>query len=261
MNFNFIFVGIFLLCIGVPHKGLAQEGINHIGNIGSHLSPVAIPKHLEYARELVATVTPNNNKYSFTGPYGVRWKDGLFTNENKVNTMCTGLVSAVLEKAGSKSVSEVEQKTRWRKYLRIENYYEAIEKGYGFSKIETVYNLQPGDIFIYKCNQPCSTSQGEAQGHIMIIDAIPKKHSPTPPILANTEQWIFTIIDSADRAHDRNDTRWVPKDAEQRITGVGRGHIRVYTDAQGLPVAFGNGLGAHIFDRETRPVLWARPKN
>ena len=89
----------------------------------------AIPKHLELARELVATVKPENNKYRFIGPEGVRWKGDLFTSENTVNTMCTGFVGAMLEKAKSPTVKEVESKTYWKKYVRMDSYWEALQKG------------------------------------------------------------------------------------------------------------------------------------
>ncbi|MGB4913776.1 MAG: hypothetical protein WBO95_16935, partial [Candidatus Dechloromonas phosphoritropha] len=43
----------------------------------------AIPKHLELARELVATVKPENNNYEVFGPgRGVRWKGDFLTSEN-----------------------------------------------------------------------------------------------------------------------------------------------------------------------------------
>ena len=35
-------------------------------------SSAPVPKHLELARELVATVKPENNKYVIRGPEGVR---------------------------------------------------------------------------------------------------------------------------------------------------------------------------------------------
>ena len=41
-----------------------------------------VPKHLEMARELLATVKPENNKYVIFGARGVRWGSSQKT-ENK----------------------------------------------------------------------------------------------------------------------------------------------------------------------------------
>lgn len=156
---------------------------------------ITIPKHLELARELVATVKPENNKYVLRGPDGVRWKGDLFTSENTVNAHCTGFVGAVLERAKSQTVKEVESKTYWKKYLRVDNYYEAVTKGYGFTQIAKLGDAKPGDVFLFRCNDQCGNSQtNDVQGHITIIDVTPTQKKPTPPIIDGTLQWVVTII-------------------------------------------------------------------
>ncbi len=219
-----------------------------------------VPKHLELARELVATVKPENNKYVIRGPEGVRWKGDLFTSENTVNTMCTGFVSAVLEKAKNPTVKEVESKTYWKKHLRLDSYWEALQKGYGLQRVEAIESAKPGDLFMFWCNAGCRTREGyEAYGHITIIDTTPTRKDPTPPLIDNTLQWLVTVIDSADGPHGRQDTRWRPK-GEPLATGVGRGTYRVYTDLAGIPLGYTNGPNDPKFhDVKDRPIGIGRP--
>ena len=70
---------------------------------------------------------------------------------------------------------------------------------------------------------------------------------------------MVTVIDSADSAHDQTDTRWVPK-GEKKITGVGRGTYRIYTDAEGVPVGYTNGFAAKYHDIAMRPIVISRPE-
>lgn len=218
-----------------------------------------VPKHLELARELVATVKPENNKYVFRGPEGVRWKGDLFSRENTTNTMCTGFVGAVLEKAKSPTVKEVESKTYWKKHLRMGSYWEALQKGYGIQKVETISAAKPGDLFMFMCNDSCTTSEGPALGHITIVDVAPKRKEPTSPVIENTLQWVVTVIDSADGPHGREDTRWRAQ-GEPKVTGVGRGTYRVYTDMAGVPVGYTNGPAAPRFhSAKERPISMGRP--
>jgi hypothetical protein len=219
-----------------------------------------VPKYLELARELVATVKPENNKYMFNGPEGVRWKGDLFTNENSVNAACSSFVQAVFERANDPTIYKVRSFVTGRsKYTRAPDWYAASINGSGLKKVETLNEVKPGDLFIFVCNDSCTTSQGNAQGHITIVDMKPQKADPKNPIVEGTEQWELTIIDSADAAHDRNDTRFVPK-GEKKITGVGRGTYRIYTDAAGVPVGYTNGFGTKYNAIATRPIVISRPQ-
>lgn len=222
----------------------------------------AVPKYLELARELVATVKPENNKYEFNGPEGVRWKGDLFTSENSVRTACAPFVDAMFERAKDPTVDVIKSHISFyqrTKYLRIMDWYEASMKGWGLRKVETLNEVQPGDLFIFACLDKCSTSQGDVLGHITIVDVKPKKAAAKTPVVEGTEQWELTVIDSTDLAHDRNDTRFVPK-GEKKITGVGRGTYRIYTDASGIPVGYTNGFGTKYNAIAMRPIVISRPQ-
>lgn len=174
--------------------------------------------------------------------------------------MCTGFVSAVLEKARNPTVKEIESKTHWKKHLRLDSYWEALQKGYGLKQVQTIQDVKAGDLFMFWCNSGCRTRGGyEAYGHITIIDEAPKRKEATPPLIDNTIQWLVTVIDSADGPHGRQDTRWRAK-GEPVASGVGRGTYRVYTDLNGSPVGFTNGANdPRLHDGKDRPIKIGRP--
>lgn len=222
-------------------------------------SGTPVPRHLELARELVAGVRPEHNRYSYTGPEGVRWAGDLFTSEHHVGTMCTGLVAAVLDRARHPAIADIRARTRWKKHLRIDSFWTALEQGHGLQRVPTLDAVRPGDLFMFRCTTGCSTSEGPALGHIAVIDAPPQPKAPTPPLVEGTRQWLLTVIDAADGPHGRDDTRWRPP-GEPRATGVGRGTYRIYTDAAGVPVGYTNGPNAPRFQGQAeRPIAIGRP--
>lgn len=225
-------------------------------------TPGSIPKYLELARELVATVTPENNKYEFNGPQGVRWKGDLFTSENSVKTACGPFVAAVFERAKDPTLDKIRDISRMNrsKYVRVTDWTDAAKKQIGMKQIKDLSDVQPGDLFIFSCNDECGTSQGDVPGHIAIVDVKPSAVSPRSPIVDGTQQWAVTVIDSADSAHDRNDTRFVRK-GEKKITGVGRGTYRIYSDASGVPVGYTNGFGTKYNPIAIRPIVIGRPES
>ncbi len=221
----------------------------------------SVPKHLELARELVATLKPENNKYEIFGPgRGVRWKGDFLTNESSVKAACTVFVTAVLDRAQSPVSKAVASNTSWKHELRVNNYYEAVQKGFGLKQVGSVADAAPGDLFLFSCKDVCTTSQStDIQGHITFIDANPVKKAPTPPIVEGTQQWLVTVIDSADGPHGREDTRWRPE-GDPKARGVGRGTYRIYTDMNGVPVGYTNGPNHPKYhDAKERPMAIGRP--
>lgn len=228
-------------------------------------APSRIPKHLELARELVATVKPENNKYTFLHPKGVQWKGDLFVSENSVDTPCLGFVSAVMKRAGFPSIP-----------IRGKNMsnFEEVSKGWHLVQLSSISKVEPGDIFSFRClkNDDCSkyevdTSFGhstktvvEAFGHVAIIDSKPTQTRPTQPVIDGTLQWLVTVIDSKPGPYDLNDTRSRPKNERQQ-SGVGRGSFRVFTDLNGVPIGFTKSPNAKKLHRiEDRPIVFGRPQ-
>lgn len=220
-----------------------------------------ISKHLELARELVATVKAENNTYEVFGPgRGVRWKGDFLTSENSVNASCVVFITAVLDRAKSPVSTSVASNTRWQRELRVNNYFESVQKGYGLKQVGSLVDAEPGDLFLFSCKDMCANSKStDIQGHITFIDVKPTLKNPTPPLIEATQQWLVTVIDSADAPHDRNDTRWRPQ-GERKASGVGRGTYRVYTDMNGVPVGYTNGPnGPKFHDGKDRPIVIGRP--
>lgn len=222
----------------------------------------AVPRHLELARELVATVRPENNNYEISGPgRGVRWKTDFPSSENSVNASCSVFVTAILDRAASTVPGTIAAHTGWKRELRVSHYFEAMQQGLGLQPILSLADAEPGDFFLFKCTDFCVNSKSsKIQGHIAFIDAKPVPIDPRPPVIESTVQWLVTVIDSTDRPHDRNDTRWRAA-GETRVSGVGRGSYRLYTDANGVPVGYTSGVKHPKFHPVSiRPVAIARPQ-
>lgn len=251
--------GLAVILGALSLSSWAQEGTNSAA--APRTEAERVPRYLELARELVATVKPENNRYEFRGPEGVHWKGDLFTSENSVQTACGPFVHAVFERADNPTLKEVKSHINFFgrvKYVRITDWSEAVRRGWGL-KQTSFKDSKPGDLFIYTCNDKCSTVEGDTPGHVAIVDAKPQMKPPTPPIIDGTEQWLITVIDSEDFAHDRNDTRWRPK-GEPKITGVGRGTYRVYVDANGATVGYTDGPnGPKLHSHDARPIIMGRP--
>lgn len=225
-------------------------------------APVSsIPKHLQLARELVATVTPENNLYNIRpSKVPIRWKGDLFTSENAVSTHCVGLVDAVLDRADSPTPKAVKRNTSWQYAVRVNNYFEASKKGLGLTHIESLNDVRPGDLFMFSCKDICTTLAGDtAQGHITFINAAPRKAvKELPPVIAGTTQWFVEVIDSSDAPHGPTDTRVMPK-GTKFATGIGIGIYRIYTDESGVPVGYAGERAKKFFPIEQRQIELSRP--
>lgn len=222
----------------------------------------SIPKHLQLARELVATVKPENNHYNFQGTAvgGIRWKGELFASENAVNTHCTGFVTALLIKAGSTTVRDNMPRGQRQSHLALNQYVEFVNSG-GIEQVKVIQNVQPGDLYFFQCpsGSACTTTlQGDkASGHAMIVDTAPEQlATQRPPIIAGTTQWRIAIIDSADQPNSRNDTRWTAP-GEPKVSGVGRTFYRIYTDANGVATGYTHDYGLKY--TSDRSIYFARP--
>lgn len=234
-----------------------------LASINALAQEASVPKHLELARELVTTVKPENNRYDINGGKGIRWKGDLFVSENYVDAGCVKFARQVLERARSKSIEELKAKTSSKSNLAIsldvDNFYTAILKEYGFTHLEQLSQAKPGDIFVFFCNNPSTCNN--TSGHVTFIDMEPVPKTPTAPIIEGTKQWVLTIIDSAEYPHGIRDTRFTPP-GTPKITGVGRGEYRVYTDLNDNPVGYTNGPNApKFFSINDRPIVIGRPLN
>jgi hypothetical protein len=219
-----------------------------------------VPKHLELARELVATVTPENNHYNATPVRsGITWKDGVTASSNKVDAACSDFVAALLEHSGNKTFDLLKTHTKRTKIVHTNNFLELAEKGY-VSYVQNISEVKPGDVFIWKCGdtEKCKTSTTgiSIQGHTMLVDAPPeRKHSLFER--SDSVEWKLVVIDSTELPHGSDDTRNVG--LFTRSNGVGRGSVSVFTDADGHLTGYSSGFKPVYNSVTQRALYFVRP--
>ncbi len=193
----------------------------------------AVPEHLEWAQLMVDTVKPANNFYG--DPASLTWQglNGLSYSTNR--SKCAPMVTQLLEKAydpdfvawfGCTSPSAA-------------SYHDAIEVEHGFTLVDSILEVQAGDIIAIRyfdagctdltCGgfQNCSSS-----GHVALVAELPTARSATAPLVAGTLQYAVKIIDSSTSYHGAADTRYQADALGAHDQGVGEGTMRLYVDAK-----------------------------
>jgi hypothetical protein len=107
-------------------------------------------------------------------------------------------------------------------------YHDAIEAKKGFTRVEKVSAIQPGDFLAVKY----ITRKGNT-GHIMLVAGKPKRMDAKKPIEADTDQWEIRIIDSSESGHGTTDTRHKKGADGKDHKGLGEGVLRLYANADG----------------------------
>jgi hypothetical protein len=192
----------------------------------------ATPAHLGWAQSLVDTIKPAANDYG--DPAQISWKgsNGLAHSTNR--TKCASLVTQLLEKAYDPDF------VGWFGCTspHAAAYHDAIEVEDGFDLIESILDIQPGDIVAIRyddagCSQlTCGTFTGcTTSGHVAIVAAAPTLRSPVSPLVAGTIQYALPIIDSSSTYHGVTDTRYKSDALGADDRGVGRGTMRLYVDS------------------------------
>lgn len=186
-----------------------------------------VPPYLQMARNLVNDVAPEDNSYRYNG--WIRLKGETFQSRevtrSEVHTDCSGLIDALLQRT-EPQVLDVFKNKRWKSYPKAANYYEVIATDDGFLRRASIKDVEVGDIFAVKFTRDINT------GHVMLVDAKPRLiEDPVSPIIPGTQQWEIVVIDSSSSAHGKSDTRHRTDGTRQN--GIGRGSVRVYTDANG----------------------------
>ncbi len=190
------------------------------------------PEHLTWAKFLVATITPANNYYG--DPAQILWKgdNGLTVSKNQ--TRCAPLLTQLLKK--SYAVDFV----GWLGCTspHAATYHDAIEVEDGFELIESIEDVQPGDIIaIEYLDEDCEdlTCGGywgcNTTGHVAIVAATPTARTATSPHIKGTLQYSVKVIDSSANVHGAYDTRYQADKYGKNDLGVGRGTMRLYVDA------------------------------
>ncbi|MDQ1330914.1 MAG: hypothetical protein QG578_1179 [Thermodesulfobacteriota bacterium] len=208
--------------------------------------------HLDRAVTLVKELQPENTSYKHKNGY-VKWKEEDGADDNESHTDCSGFLTALFEKAYSLTPDHFERWLGKRRPL-AKNYHEAIVNRNGFTRIESIAEIEPGDIIAVR--YPPGTRN---TGHVLIVAETPRERKASRPEIKGTGQWEITVIDSSESGHGKTDTRYMKGGIF--CAGAGRGILRVYTDLKGRFAGytwstFGN---SEYYDQTVRPLVIGRP--
>ncbi|XWV26819.1 hypothetical protein QJ857_gp0232 [Tupanvirus soda lake] len=200
------------------HSTVSTEPPNAIY---AHSTVSMEPPHVYWARLMLSAIINGNGITTYRHTNGpVYW--GPHDNQPKYVSItdCSGFVNALLRKAYNLPIG-------WDHVNRAyaSTYYRMINEQKYFYKITNINQALVGDFIVFKILP--GTSKSDNTGHIMLINAKPIQIQPTNPFIKDTIQWAVNIIDQSS-AHGTNDTRY-----HKKITGLGSGYLRMYTDFQG----------------------------
>jgi hypothetical protein len=193
--------------------------------------PQKEPIHLREAQTLVRNLKLVNTSYRSTKSV-VRWKGSDGAVEYESRTDCNGFVNHLL--AHSYGFKPAAMK-RWLGKTRptADLYYDKINEGVGFTKIDRITDARPGDLLAVKY-----IARTDTTGHIMLLASVPEKMTPRAPAVPKTIQWQVTVIDSSKSGHGPSDTRQARGTGGKDHAGLGRGVLRLYADAKGNVAGF-----------------------
>lgn len=192
----------------------------------------AVPVHLTLARELVAQIAPENNKYVLGGQFISFPSDGA-ASKYAVRADCSGFLLALFDRTGYSTRSRMMflKESRLRKRPRAEDFVLSIENEAGFKRIRLVDDIGLGDLLAHAMLKLEDQKQTGTSGHVMLINSRPTPIAPRKPRIAGTRQFEVSIIDSNSEHLGDDDSRLA--DPANKILGLGSGTIRIYVDAKG----------------------------
>lgn len=192
------------------------------------VTALELPLHLNWGNTLVSELTPEHNEYASSPSYIHFAGQGSYTiTENR--SLCSSFITELFKFSYNLTDSYFYQWTG-SSSPDAALYHDLIVSGNGFTSIESILNVQPGDIMSIKYNDGTTT----ATGHSMVVSGFPKLRSPTNPIVSGTIQYEIPVIDSSKSGHGPLDTRLMPDGTWD--SGAGEGVFRVYVNPQSFAV-------------------------
>jgi len=185
---------------------------------------VVVPRHLELAESLLAEVSPADTNYQHK-PVVVAWAGDAGHARAECRADCSGFVDAVLRRAYAISEKNREAPLGAKKRPLARTFHDAIADGRGFERV-ALADARPGDVLAIGF-----PAGAEDTGHVMFLASAPRPRDATAPLVDGTTQWDIDVLDSTGSPHGPTDTRFV-RGGKAR-SGVGRGTIRVYANADG----------------------------
>jgi hypothetical protein len=177
---------------------------------------------LGWAELLVQNLTSSDTDYQHTNGV-VTWAGEHGATKYESRTDCSGFISALLTQTYGLSREEFGKWLGKTRPLAV-SFYEAIALQRGFTRVDTILEMKPGDIIAIKYPNP---APGDNTGHLMLVAGVARQRTATKPIVSNTEQWELEIIDSSSSGHGKQDTRHQSDGTFSE--GVGKGSLRLYT--------------------------------
>jgi hypothetical protein len=185
------------------------------------------PAHLTQAESLLSNLL-QHEKTATTWPnvYGtpasIVWAGSLSTARTECSTFVTNLWEYTYG-----YTSTTFQNWMGSTSPDAARYHDAIQAANGFQPITNVNDIQPGDIIAIAYYPEYQ----DPSGHVMIVQAAPQPNSSNP-LVANTQQWTISVIDSSSSYHGTTDTRYA------HPGGIGQGVFRLYTNPDGTPAGY-----------------------
>jgi hypothetical protein len=146
---------------------------------------------------------------------------------------CSGFLLAIFDRAKYLTQSQMSLllPSPKRKRPAAEDFVFSIEKEQGFKHIKNVRDISPGDLLAHAMLNIDDKKQAGTTGHVFLINSNLKRVRPRNPIIEGTEQFEVSIIDSNDEHVGADDSRLI--NPSSKITGLGKGTIRIYSDSNG----------------------------
>lgn len=198
----------------------------------------AIPGYLAVARELVQNTKPDDNRYNLGGQF-ISFPGDSPSGRYAVRADCSGFLLAIFERAGYTTRSRMEylpSSSRKRTRPAAQDFVHSIEAEKGFTRIRDVRQVKPGDLLAHAMLNVEDQKQTGTTGHVFLIDSPLRPIAPRAPLVSGTRQFEVAVIDANDEHLGADDTRLA--DPARRVTGLGRGTIRLYVDGDGTLVGW-----------------------
>lgn len=188
-----------------------------------------IPPHLEIARELLNNIKPEDNQYSL-GESVITFPHDLFSSRYSMRADCSGFVAAIFSRAKYPVLSKMvflNDNGRRHKFA-AEDFVLSIEQERGFTRIQKVASIQPGDVIAHRMLKMEDKQSAGTTGHVFLINGIPQLVQVRAPEIPGTVQYEVGVIDSNREFVGSDDTRL--SNPAKPVYGLGAGTIRLYAD-------------------------------
>jgi hypothetical protein len=207
------------------------------------------PAHLSEAMKLVEAIKPDQTEYRHR-PSVIHWPDEASGPECR--TDCSGFVDLLLRHSYPWATQEWLEATMGKKRPLAGDYYDAIMGHKGFTIVERLDDIQPGDFLVMK--YPVDSDN---TGHMMLVASAPKGRKSSEPLVSGTTQWEVSVIDETSSYHGTGDTRYSP---DEKKGGVGRGTFRLYADQDGKLAGYAWSITkkSKFYGPDERPIVAAR---